>query len=172
MGVLQNKIDLNYIKKLIGDTEVIANPTLDGSETALSGLQIDGVKYIMGGGDLYEHNIRFHYVSSTEYVELFVKVYNYSAEAFTDKTFRGFITANYNHRESPYNKYLAVTGYKYNRTDSKYYPALCMYYAPASGYIQLSIWKETTQMNERFDYIPGTSTVNTKYVEDHVRKVV
>jgi hypothetical protein len=38
------------LKKLSGDTEVIANPTLDGSETALSGLQIDGVKYAMGGG--------------------------------------------------------------------------------------------------------------------------
>lgn len=48
-------------KKISGDTEVVANPTLDGSETALSGLQIDGVKYVMGGGSLYEHNLLIQY---------------------------------------------------------------------------------------------------------------
>lgn len=43
---------------LLLEQEVIANPTLDGTEDNLTGLQVDGTKYKVesgGGGHLYRH---------------------------------------------------------------------------------------------------------------------
>lgn len=73
------------LKKISGDTEVLANPTLDGSETALSGLQIDGVKYAMGGGKIYQHLITLYYnASGSGFVrDIRIVIFNNSNEKFT-----------------------------------------------------------------------------------------
>lgn len=54
-----------------GGSSVIANPTLEGTESALSGLEVDGTKYKVesGGGHLYLHIWR---ASSMAYLQSFV----------------------------------------------------------------------------------------------------
>lgn len=55
-----------YLQKILeqgGGSSVIANPTLEGTEAALSGLEVDGTKYKVesGGGSsapLYEHVVQ------------------------------------------------------------------------------------------------------------------
>ena len=54
-------IALGLAKQAKGEAEekstVVANPVLEGTEDALTGLEVDGVKYSAGGGKKYFHNI-------------------------------------------------------------------------------------------------------------------
>lgn len=44
----------------VDGSSVVANPTLEGTESDLEGIEIDGTKYKVGGGKkLYKHNIYF-----------------------------------------------------------------------------------------------------------------
>ena len=61
-NVYNEYLYINEAWELIGTTEVaetvIANPTLVGTETALTGLQVGDTKYAVGGtSHLYEHHI-------------------------------------------------------------------------------------------------------------------
>ena len=47
-----------YSYRLIDEaSSVVANPTLSGDEATLNGLEVDGTKYKVGGGKLYNHSI-------------------------------------------------------------------------------------------------------------------
>ncbi len=84
-------------------TKVIANPTLEGNESTLEGLQVGDTKYKAGGGkQLYQHNIRvkalhvhsgsYYYLStgitiindSITSIDTFDKLYSYlTSKGFT-----------------------------------------------------------------------------------------
>lgn len=49
----------SQLENEIGEkSKVVANPTLSGYEETLEGAEIDGIKYKVGGGKLYLHNVR------------------------------------------------------------------------------------------------------------------
>ena len=80
---LENDVTYNL---LLG-SQVEANPTLEGTESDLEGIEIDGTKYKVGGGSqLYQHNIRIRYYKSDgnyNFVATFIKV-SAKSTAFTD----------------------------------------------------------------------------------------
>ena len=86
-------------------SEVIANPTLTGAETALTGLQVDGTKYAVpqGGGKLYMHHI---YGNQNESFT----VYTTDSTPFTTLTITNFLK-----KCSPLN----ITGSYYPMNDKK-----------------------------------------------------
>ena len=55
-----------YSYKLLDEaSDVVANPTLSGTEATLNGVEIDGTKYkVGGGGKLYRHQIHFEFANS------------------------------------------------------------------------------------------------------------
>ena len=64
----------NYLKDKIGGqggTTVVANPTLSGDEESLTGLEVDGVKYVISssGPTLYQHNITLNAIIGPEDAE-------------------------------------------------------------------------------------------------------
>ena len=77
-----------------GGTEVIANPTLAGTEDALEGLQVGDTKYKVGGGHLYLHNVELYVPSSQSYQGEYwsFNIYTNNAEPFNVDTLRAFIT--------------------------------------------------------------------------------
>lgn len=58
-------ISVNKTTKVVTIVEaknVVANPTLEGTESDLEGIEIDGTKYKVGGGkQLYQHNISIYF---------------------------------------------------------------------------------------------------------------
>lgn len=57
-GIKVNKLDgTSDTVEVGGGTEVVANPTLAGTEATLTGLQVGDTKYAVPGGHLYKHNI-------------------------------------------------------------------------------------------------------------------
>lgn len=55
-----------YSYRLIDEaSSVVANPTLSGDESNLTGLEVDGTKYKVGGGKLFEHTIKMQSTIST-----------------------------------------------------------------------------------------------------------
>lgn len=62
-------------------TEVVANPTLAGTEDTLTGLQVGETKYAVpqGGGKTYNHFVKF----TTEDIKLVVLIPSTKATAFT-----------------------------------------------------------------------------------------
>ena len=78
-----------YLQKILeqgSGTSVVANPTLEGTESALSGLEVDGTKYKVesGGGALYQHSIRFvrDYTGGNPYAVKF-NIFSTTAQAMT-----------------------------------------------------------------------------------------
>lgn len=72
--------------KVISNTyaDVEANPTLAGNEDTLEGLEVDGVKYAVGGGkQLYQHEIVVSYNRSSSTCRGKRTVINSKAEAYT-----------------------------------------------------------------------------------------
>lgn len=60
-----------------GGTTVVANPTLAGTETNLTGLEVDGTKYAVpqgGGTTLYRHSITIQWTEENNNCILFFKL--------------------------------------------------------------------------------------------------
>ena len=60
--ISQSGFQINYSKDYfqssgISFSEVIANPTLDGTESSLTGIQVGSTKYSAGGTKLYKHDL-------------------------------------------------------------------------------------------------------------------
>lgn len=76
------------IDTAVGDaTKVVANPTLAGTESDLTGIQVGTTKYKIssgGGGGVHQHNIELHFYNQTsnDYAVRFTVVCD-RAEAFT-----------------------------------------------------------------------------------------
>lgn len=74
--------------------DVVANPVLAGTESDLTGIEINGVKYKAGGGgELYEHIVSFSlgsdlqegYTSTDWANRVYVTIYNNSSEAINTR---------------------------------------------------------------------------------------
>ena len=75
-----------------GGSTVVANPTLSGDEATLNGLEVDGVKYAVGGGSggkLYYHHHVFFYVWSDNY--FIINVISSSSIPYTYETLHAYI---------------------------------------------------------------------------------
>lgn len=76
-------LDINELRRLLEDkegTNVVANPTLTGTEAALSGLQVGETKYKVGGGGSEQH---CYCISISVYLENSVNVamrFNYYSD--------------------------------------------------------------------------------------------
>lgn len=135
------------LKKLSGDTEVIPNPTLDGTETALSGLQIDGVKYAMGGGGkLYEHNISMSETEPKSTGSIFYKfnctIITKNPEPFTHDTLLDFLPSE----KQPNGSMKSIAGSGYKKTSSGEFIS-----------VAISIYRNYSQDNIRVDIADGVS---------------
>lgn len=79
-----------YSYKLLDEANaVVANPTLSGNEATLSGLEVDGVKYAVGGGSevhLYQHNI-FCLANAGRF---YITIYTSYNTAFTNASFHSY----------------------------------------------------------------------------------
>lgn len=123
------------LKKLSGDTEVIPNPTLDGSETALSGLQIDGVKYAMGGGGgVYQHHVQLSARSGSEMVYANFSIITSDNTQFTQTSLLEFFTS---HQLS-----VAATGIKTPILSTDIYNVYGVYVS-SNGRFKISMCKTT-----------------------------
>lgn len=74
MAKLKYKDKDGFWQELPVGTNVVANPTLTGTEQELTSLQVGNAKYKSGGGKIYKHTIKlFHNHDNTtdtmEYVE-------------------------------------------------------------------------------------------------------
>jgi len=56
----------------LNKSRVVANPTLEGTENNLEGLEIDGVKYKAGGGELYAHLVSVYLQGYTNSMRLII----------------------------------------------------------------------------------------------------
>lgn len=57
----------SQLENQIGEkSKVVVNPTLSGDEATLESAEIDGIKYKVGGGKLYEHSIKIIGAVSTQ----------------------------------------------------------------------------------------------------------
>ncbi len=83
-----------------GGTEVVANPSLSGTESELTGLKVAGTKYKVpqgggggsgGVGNLYLHNV-FVTSSSNDSIYFRFAIYSSSQEAVTIAYLRNYIT--------------------------------------------------------------------------------
>lgn len=154
------------LKKLSGDTEVIANPTLDGSETALSGLQIDGVKYAMGGGGkLYEHNISMSETEPKSTGNIFYKfecrIITKNPEPFTYDTLLDFLP----NEKTSGGSMCSLAGAGYKKTVSGEFISMAT-----------NIYRNYDQGNIRMDVIDGVTFIfyknwNTFRLYDWVREI-
>ena len=61
----------------IDGSVVVANPTLAGTESELSGLEVDGTKYKVGGGgsQLYQHNITSEFTNVSDRYFLSLQIF-------------------------------------------------------------------------------------------------
>lgn len=76
--------------KEVGGSKVSANPTLSGSETALTGLDIDGIKYAAKGSKYkYAHILATSYTNNMKLVEygIIVRLNNSASPLSPDKSF-------------------------------------------------------------------------------------
>ena len=88
-----------YLQKILeqgSGSSVIANPTLEGTESALSGLEVDGTKYKVesGGGSaahLYEHNC---YVGNGIDPAIRCQIYTADATPFNKNTLIQWLLQN------------------------------------------------------------------------------
>lgn len=71
---------------LSSKSTVVANPTLDGTESDLTGLEVNGVKYAVpqgsGGGSLYLHMVQFTISGSNKYNFVFIELYSNSSTPY------------------------------------------------------------------------------------------
>ena len=70
-------------------SQVEANPTLEGTESDLEGIEIDGTKFKVGGGkQLYQHNILV-YNSTAKYLTFSLQFISDSNTPITNTTYLG-----------------------------------------------------------------------------------
>ena len=78
-----------------GKSVVVANPTLTGTEEALEGIEVNGVKFKAGGGDkLYKHRITFAIGTNSNYNNFMYYIYNYSPTRMTNDEIKTFVMNN------------------------------------------------------------------------------
>lgn len=78
-----------------GGTEVVANPTLAGTEDALTGLQVGDTKYsVPQTPKLYLHSVRLRPSSGSSY-DITCLIINNSNTTFTASTFKTYLANNY-----------------------------------------------------------------------------
>ena len=76
-------------------TQVVANPTLVGTEADLEGIQIGSTKYKVGGGkQLYQHNIVVQYESGTNFFRIGFPIISESATAMDKSAVIDWIEAH------------------------------------------------------------------------------
>lgn len=119
-----NERILVYLRKLIevieqgGGTEVIANPTLIGTEADLTGLEVNGVKYKAVVAKLYKHNISMRSTTeSGDLAELYFSLYSTKSTSYDfDELLSIFINDG-----ATYGNYIytSVTGYARSSGSSK-----------------------------------------------------
>lgn len=77
-------------------TAVEANPTLAGTESDLTGIEIDGTKYKVGGGGstLYQHNIKTYYSNNGNTSMATLTIINNSDTPFDAVSLRNWLNTN------------------------------------------------------------------------------
>ena len=80
-------------KYKVGGTEVVANPTMAGTEGDLTGLQVGDTKYKVGVNELYLHNISIK-KSGDHTGCVFFKIFNNNSTPFTILTLYDYLTEN------------------------------------------------------------------------------
>ena len=108
-----------------GGTEVIANPTLAGTEADLTGLQVGDTKYAVpqggSGSQLYQHNIYIKHLDIATY-DSFVGVASFVSSDSAAITSMNIIAKLKQAGYTASNKWMPFAGGYYYNTDS----ALCM----------------------------------------------
>ena len=103
---------------LLLEQEIIANPTLDGTESELTGLQIEDTKYkVPSGGDihLYRHNIYCKVTfDSSNYFYIGFICYNNDSTKITN--FSDIVALIYD-KEYSYSKKVSSTIYHHYKND-------------------------------------------------------
>ena len=91
MAKLKYKDKDGFWQELPVGTNVVANPTLTGTEQELTSLQVGNVKYKSGGGKLYLHKISVS-ITSIEGA-IYIDIINTSNTALTeDEYFRTYLS--------------------------------------------------------------------------------
>lgn len=131
-------------KVLKTKTTISANPELDGTEEALTGLQLNGVNY---GISLYEHNVEVRDDTTSNYYRLIFKIYNNTKTPFNKTTLQDYLK-KYNQ------EWYAVQplGYKKD-SNGVFYRPICFYWHIATAYFQLQILSNDNNLTqERYYY--------------------
>ena len=77
----------------------VANPTLDGTEADLTGIQIGDTKYNVGGGGgggstIYCHNLLMSYTSGSTVIEFYLQILNNSSTLFNKTRLLEWLNTN------------------------------------------------------------------------------
>ena len=131
-------------------SSVVANPILSGDEDALSGLEVDGVKYAVasGGKTLYNHNVycTIGTIPGAGFVLRFV------LEKSTEITDSDMKSLLYNNGLTSTSAYLNVTDYtKINLTESSYVKMIGVYSNGST--LQARIDNNGTTQNPGFNVV-------------------
>lgn len=99
VGIVNEGIEKGEIEA--GGTEVIANPTLAGTESALTGLQVGDTKYKVeggGGSGKFLHEFILHYST----FNMIISIVKTDDVKFTNETFATYLSENgYNSQSNP-----------------------------------------------------------------------
>lgn len=149
-----------FLTKLKGlfmkKSDLVANPTLAGTESDLTGLQVGDTKYkVGGGGHLYQHNVAI----GTSSVLGQTQILTTFAEPFTKASLAEWLYANYS-LSAYYDMFPMMFGYTYSAPafgfSSENGASLKLYYWSSANNIgstpsviqqdyQLTIFKDTVK---------------------------
>jgi len=150
-------------EKLSGDTKVIANPTLDGTEPNLTGLEVNGAKYSIPSGSsnpLYKHSVEIKgYESTNAYGYAKIEIINHSSEPFTIDSLKTLVTEKGTlFTTNQYEYHTGVTGWAVNGVYSGVVTYILLYYGNTfflyygSAYNSLSMIKLNNGLSLK-DYV-------------------
>lgn len=115
--IIEECLPSDIADKIEDATKVTANPTLDGTESDLTSLEVGDTKYkVDGGKQLYQHNVVLTY--STNYKFKVFTIVNDNSANFTNSTFAQYL---YNNNFRSKDVCLGVSGYARISSTDLYY---------------------------------------------------
>lgn len=140
---------------ILDATNTSANPTLSGGEVTLSSLKLNGTNYAVGGGSLYEHNIKVNPGSRTMNVRL--TYINNDATPITTTTLKNILSIE---RE--------CSGISYDGPITNMYMVHSIYYSNNKYYVKVCA---KLLPNVAEDTSTTLDFINVTEVVDNVRQI-
>ena len=135
-------------------TQVVANPTLVGTESDLEGIQIAGTKYKVGGGkQLYRHEINFSY--GVDSFEINLTIISEKSTQYSNSQFIDWL-------KSQPNMVVVCNGFKWSASD-KWFITGVLWNSNNKKFMIHGLKNQTTITIENYDNL-SNGNVDTSYI--------